>query len=760
MAISAREAARLYIKRGWKVLPIKHREKGCFVKGWQTLDVLEDQVDQFFSAGPQNIGVRLGEASGGLVDIDLDCPEAVALAKWFLPDTNAIFGRPGARASHWLYMCPLFTIQEKDTDQYVDPVKPAASVLPGPDGQIPVKPAEKKVIVEIRGGRNACQTVFPPSTHPSGELIDWEPRYTDKMAENEIGVVEDPNYLVFRVRQLAAVVLLVRWFPGPGSRNETMHKLGGFLARQGFSVDKVGKLCQLIASAVPGIERNDIDSGVRSAQNWHAGTKKNIAGIPAMKEIFGSEVIDRVVEWLLPEYNKDDPKGAHSKKDGFIRSGKKGDGPPKPGELKNVQRAFDKLEITIRRNEFSLNDEQTGMADLPTVIEDEFCAVVRGEMNDRWGFNPNENITWQAITIAAMRNRYHPVRDYFTDLHWDGVPRLETWLMDYTGATDTPFHRAIGKKWLVAAVHRVFEPGCKFDHMLVLEGKQDLGKSRLLRTLAIRDEWFTDQLKLDDETKVVIEKTCGTLIVEFAELSGLRGKKDLNHVKSLITSQFDRARGAYGRKPSTVPRQFIFAGTTNESDYLEDDENRRYWPVRVEKCDTEGLALIRDQLWAEAVQVYRRADEKLWLEDDSIKREAREAQGERRYRGELEDMLEHALHGRPGWISAAALWRVLNVEDTDTDARVRLRTALGRALKNLQFERGRVTNKAEEDLYRLPVHGVFYYRGNKTDMIDSDVEKQSRTGALAAYLKDWPKVKGADPEDLGTYYDPHKGECF
>ncbi|WP_247355780.1 virulence-associated E family protein [Bradyrhizobium sp. 160] len=230
------------------------------------------------------------------------------------------------------------------------------------------------------------------------------------------------------------------------------------------------------------------------------------------------------------------------------------------------------------------------------------------------GKEPAKDKIADAVALIGERRSYHPVRDYLAGLRWDGVERLDEWLMKYAGAEDTPLNRAFGRKILSAAVRRVMQPGAKFDAMLVLEGAQDLGKSSLVRALCRDENWFTDQLEVGADAKVTIEKTSGSWIVEMPELDGM-GRRDTNRVKSFITTTRDRSRLAYGRYAVTRDRQFVLFGTTNESHYLSDlTGNRRFWIVRSTKADPAGLAEIRDQLWAEAVAA--EPNENLWLEVD------------------------------------------------------------------------------------------------------------------------------------------------
>lgn len=279
------------------------------------------------------------------------------------------------------------------------------------------------------------------------------------------------------------------------------------------------------------------------------------------------------------------------------------------------------------------------------------------------------------------------MRDYLTGLAWDGVERLNSWLVDYFGADDTPLNIAFGRKILCAAVRRVLQPGCKFDAMLVLQGQQDLGKSSAIRALCHDTAWFTDQLEVGADPKVTIEKTAGAWIVEMPELDGM-GKRDTNRVKSFITTTHDRARLAFGRYAVTRPRQFVLFGTTNESRYLTDTTgNRRFWIVRVTKADPAGIAAVRDQVWAEAVAA--EPDENLWLNDPALKAAAADVARDASDFGPWMDLLEHRIPDGPLKIEAAHAWRLVGIDGAETVNRLTKshHASMRAAMAGLGFER-------------------------------------------------------------------------
>jgi len=210
-----------------------------------------------------------------------------------------------------------------------------------------------------------------------------------------------------------------------------------------------------------------------------------------------------------------------------------------------------------------------------------------------------QNVMDAAILKIAARNRFHPVKDYLDKLEWDGVPRVDTWLHTYFATDDNPFTRAVGALFLIAAVRRVRQPGCKFDECLVLTGKEGLGKSSAVQILA--GEWFSDSLPLGAGPKETVEQTQGVWLSESAELVGNSPTK-VHQIKAFLSRWKDGPfRGAYERESGDKLRQFLPVATTNEAVFLfSKTGDRRFWPIDVKMVDTAKLTADRDQLWAEA----------------------------------------------------------------------------------------------------------------------------------------------------------------
>ncbi|MBS4022384.1 MAG: hypothetical protein KGZ79_08185 [Dethiobacter sp.] len=225
-----------------------------------------------------------------------------------------------------------------------------------------------------------------------------------------------------------------------------------------------------------------------------------------------------------------------------------------------------------------------------------------------------------ALTKVADDRAYHPIQEYIGSLpEWDKVPRVDTLLIDYLGAEDSPYTRAVTRKTLVAAVARILNPGTKHDSILVLNGKQGIGKSTLFSRLG--RHWYSDSLSISDmKDKTAPEKLQGYWILELGELAGIK-KMDVETVKSFITRVDDKYRPSYGRAVESHPRQCIIVGTTNsDGGFLRDiTGNRRFWPVRVSgegKYHAWDLTEI-DQIWAEALVKYSKGEE-LYLKGELV----------------------------------------------------------------------------------------------------------------------------------------------
>lgn len=262
----------------------------------------------------------------------------------------------------------------------------------------------------------------------------------------------------------------------------------------------------------------------------------------------------------------------------------------------------------IRWNDFAGRVEIDGGP-----VADNVEAELAVWLDDVYSIRVSTLVVHEAVVVVAHRHPHHPVRAYFDGLTWDRVERLDGMLSRWFGVdpTDDFLDVEMGRRWMIAAVARVFQPGCKVDTVLVLCGEQGAGKSSGLKALA-SEPWFYDS-PIDIGGKDGMGNLRGSLIVELAELDAL-SRKEVTTVKAYFTQSVDKYRPPYGRNVVEVPRQCVFAGTVNGDFELKDPTgSRRFWVRRVcRPLDVAGILEHRDQIWAEAVHRYR-AGEAWWL---------------------------------------------------------------------------------------------------------------------------------------------------
>ena len=287
----------------------------------------------------------------------------------------------------------------------------------------------------------------------------------------------------------------------------------------------------------------------------------------------------------------------------------------KSDPLLNGLLAYDMLKETIVFTRPSFTAKGSKKGDL---VNDTDISIIKGRIERMHGIYNDAKLN-DAIEQVSSDNAFHPIKLYLESLTWDGVPRIDTFLVDYMGAEDNAYTREAFRKMLLAAVTRIYEPGRKFDTALVFYSEQGVGKSTLIQRLS--KGWFNDSLT-NLSGKESYEAIQFAWLVELAELSALR-KSDVEAVKNFISKREDTYRGAYARRVKTHKRQCVFFGSTNDDEFLKDATgNRRFFPVEVKRTrktrlifEPEFDAMV-DQLWAEAMEGYM-LGEALTLSDEA-----------------------------------------------------------------------------------------------------------------------------------------------
>ena len=331
-------------------------------------------------------------------------------------------------------------------------------------------------------------------------------------------------------------------------------------------------------------------SAMEKASPAEVNTGDELGPLPDLEE---PEDADLSPDWWLGE---------------LIRGKQDKDGNPGP-ILANLHNAFLYFRFhpewrgRLKLNEFSTRTEIDGRN---LKDPDGRAATVTIQ---KYGIGVNSSVAMEAMLAAGERAKHNPLRDMLRSFKWDGVSRLDTWLIDYAGAADNSLTRAFGAKTMIASVARVIVPGCKVDTVLILEGPQGVKKSSLFETLAFKDDWFLGDIG-DIKSKEGWARMQGRFWIEFAELDHVN-RNDVGSMKAFLSRRVDVFRSPYGKLDDDHPRQGLIVGTINpgSTGYLKDDTGgRRFWPVPVAvnkpegwKINLAGLKRDREQLYAEAV---------------------------------------------------------------------------------------------------------------------------------------------------------------
>ncbi|WP_378955681.1 VapE domain-containing protein [Pelosinus sp. sgz500959] len=282
--------------------------------------------------------------------------------------------------------------------------------------------------------------------------------------------------------------------------------------------------------------------------------------------------------------------------------------------LKHDERLKDKFSYDLTINTvfktkglpWSQKDDKYTNADRKIMSDFDFKALYN-YFHNNYNFS-HITVIDNAFAEFCLSIQHNPLIDYLDSLpQWDGVPRVDTLLIDYFNAEDTGYVRIVTRKKLTALLKRAYEPGCKFDECLILKGGQGLGKSTFFRILG--GDWFTDKINITSDSAKTYESIKGKWVCEMGELVSLK-KSEAELIKSHLSAQYDSYRPPYGKNVMQIPRMGITVGTTNSDEFLKDvTGNRRFWTVKVftggVKNVWNDLPIERDQILAEAKMIYK-----------------------------------------------------------------------------------------------------------------------------------------------------------
>jgi hypothetical protein len=644
--MNADQIVRSYFDRNFRVVfwPEQGAQKGPTEKGWTTrVFTLDDYKPQ------TRVGLITGqevEPGKFLHDIDIDWGPGFNIAAHYIPSTELAFGRSSKPLSHCLYTLP----EPLPRTTYEDPV-------------------DQQMLIEIRGttqsGELGIQTMVPPSVWSNKEG-KREPLTYLRGPLAPASFVENVESYKHQITLAAIAMLFAKRFGVNGFGHEARLCWAGFLSRTTITEDEATEMGLEISTYCNNTEREDVAKVVKSTYAALKAGKKT-KGAPALERLLGqdvgSKVVDRIKLWLGIDTD-------------FIRNT---NGAIVKDSYENIRRALRLLGVGLYHDVFSGKRYMKEGEHSPKSFNDAIINRLWFRIDQSFRFRPGADFFQKVLFDLADEIEVHPVREYLDELQWDGIPRINFWLRDFGGATEThessesiTYLEAVSSIVLIAAVRRVKSPGCKYDELLVLESPQGYNKSSALRALCPKDEWFSDDLPLDCDAKEIIERTQGKWIIEASDLVGGR-KADRDHLKSMLSRQYDGpVRMAYERTSDERARQCVFIGTHN-SFLLEDPTGgRRFWPVRVDRFKVEDIARNRDQLWAEAVERERagepiRLPEELW----SV---AGEMQEERRSVDHWEDIIGSYVEGK-GQVASQELFNLLGIPPAQQDRPKQLRVA-------------------------------------------------------------------------------------
>lgn len=740
------EAERLW-RAGWGLLWLKPKSKAPVMAKWTSGERQDWTTLKKSYRKNSNMGVRLGKASviknGFLAVIDCDVkstdPEHLKEMKAELKflkiplDTLQVISGRGNGSSHYYIKTPA-PVSPKRLAQSSEKVKvmmPSISPSRVEKEQLSLEELKQgwrlRPAWEISLMGEGQQVVLPPSIHPdSGQPYKWKNKGTailtyfiegniDEKQQKE--TIQDFNAVPYDLYTStlsdAIIEQITEGADDIADRSAALYGAAIAMRKCGFNqaqilsclTDRENYLGRV------GFDHAGTSSRTKAAEWVLNFTLKKAGKVASSRDDFeiidteAVEVVDKkqakaTVAELLTTDGSDWKTRLERSYSGQNK------GAPKTS-LKNLLLIFSNVggpEPLLGFNEFAVEDVWLRPAPWGDfegqTLSDAHCRTVKEYLATKFRMEPDVNKILEALLILSNKTSFHPVRDYILELKWDRVPRVRQWLYKYLGAQGPKdYIEAVGAKTLIAMIARIFEPGVKYDHVLILEGDQGAGKSSAARILS--DPWFSDAL-LNVTDKDSVMNMQGVWVNELGELSAM-SRSEVNAIKEFVVRQVDKIRPPYGRLSVKYPRQSVFIGTTNNKDYLKDQTgNRRFWPVKIDKLDRRKLKADRDQLIAEAYVMWLGNEENLWLNVEES-RLAKMEQGLRMEHDELQDaihshLVDHPELSKKGFTFFDLIESVDVMRGMRADRSTQMRVA--GILRKLGFDNPLVREKGQEKAIR------------------------------------------------------------
>lgn len=637
-----KECRRLY-GLGFAIHWLRPKSKVPLKAGWTSGEREKFNSLKTSYVSKYNMGVRLGKASkvgeGYLAVIDCDVKSTEPkhlkeledkLKKLFTGDAPIVYSGRGNGSKH-IYirttkpLVPYRFSQSKEKVKVLMPSsKPSRYELANLSDKEIKKGIRLKAAWEISVMGGGQQVVLPPSIHPdSGKAYTWSNDIEDtecipivdlKSGEGEskkkLDDLQDFDAVdvdLYTADLSDKMISLIE--EGDGCEDRSASMFSASMAMHGAGLSQKQILSVLTDKenylGATGYEHAKTNSRKRAAQWVYKYTYLKAKSEADLESNFDEEVDFETLS------SSDAKKQLETiLDDDWLKKLQRArpQDPPKASYF-NIKLIMDNsvdLHPFIGRNEFTAED--MWLQDTPwgavkgRPVNNDDSILIKDWLVHKFRIEASVSKIEECVIKLSLQNKFHPVRGFLDGLVWDGTPRLNNWLATYLKAVGPKrYLQLVGSKTLIAMVKRIYEPGCKFDSVLILEGPQGVGKSSTARILA--HPWFSDSdLNVGDKDAVVSMQ--GTWVYELGELSAM-SRADTNQLKHFLSRAVDKIRPPYGKRLETYPRQCVFIGTTNHDEYLKDRTgNRRYWPVKIGRVDLKTLERDRDQLLAEAIEEY------------------------------------------------------------------------------------------------------------------------------------------------------------